>query len=319
MQLYTIGHSAHPIGKFIGLLQAQAIELVVDVRSVPASRFHPHFTKRRLEDSLQAVNIGYAYLGQALGGRPADPSCYPDGQAAQKNSSRFARPDFERVMARDWFQEGSARLLELAREQRTVMLCSEENPAFCHRHLLIYEFLHRHHPEVQVVHLRGDGTRHSPEKRTLLFLCTGNYYRSRFAESLFNHLAVEKGLFWKAESRGIATELGYDNRGPISAMTVEGLAGCGVVSEGEARFPWQLEAADLQEAELVIALEEAEHRPLLQRRFPGWEEQVQYWQIHDLHITPAGEAVALMERQVRKLVAQLSDGRAGGNKEAEHG
>jgi len=61
-------------------------------------------------------------------------------------------------MQRDWFCKGIDRLLELADEQTTAILCSEENPAQCHRHHLIAKYLMAEHPEVKVMHIRGDGT-----------------------------------------------------------------------------------------------------------------------------------------------------------------
>ena len=68
--LYTVGHSNHPIGRFIELINAAGIELIVDVRSVPFSRFAPQFNRAALEKSLASARIGYHYLGDLLGGRP---------------------------------------------------------------------------------------------------------------------------------------------------------------------------------------------------------------------------------------------------------
>lgn len=147
MKLYTIGHSAHPIGTFSGLLKLHGIELVADVRTVPASRFHPHFNQRALETSLAAEGIGYAFMGRALGGRPADPACLKDGQ-----------PDYEAVMAQGWFTEAIAELIAAARAHRVAILCAEEDPARCHRHRLIAAYLRRQHPEVAVRHIRKDGS-----------------------------------------------------------------------------------------------------------------------------------------------------------------
>ena len=56
--------------------------------------------------------------------------------------------------------------------------------------------------------------------KIMLFLCTGNYYRSRFAELLFNHLAKQRGLDWQATSRGLALERGANNVGSISQHTL---------------------------------------------------------------------------------------------------
>jgi len=142
--------------------------------------------------------------------------------------------------------------------------------------------------------------------RTVLFLCTGNYYRSRFAEELFNHLAAEAGLDWQAASRGIALELGVNNVGPISAHALRSLEACGIAVQRVERFPTQLRAEELGRADQVIALKEAEHRPLLQARFPGWADRVEYWHIDDLYDTPAGQALPEMERNVRNLIWRLS-------------
>ena len=139
----------------------------------------------------------------------------------------------------------------------------------------------------------------------VLFLCTGNYYRSRFAELLFNRLAREAGLDWQADSRGVATEMGAGLGGPMSPTAIDALRLRGVDIEGEPRFPLQVQPADLESAQMVIALDEQEHRSYLADRCPGWEERVAYWHVHDLGQTPASVALAEIEREVRGLIAQL--------------
>ncbi len=140
----------------------------------------------------------------------------------------------------------------------------------------------------------------------LLFLCTGNYYRSRFAEELFNHMAVEAGLDWRAVSRGIALERGLHNVGPISAHALEGLQARGIAPQGRERFPAAVGEEDLARADRIVALKEDEHRPLLEERFPRWAGCVEYWHIDDLYDTPAGQAVSEMERNVADLIRRLS-------------
>src|SRR6185503_19752845 len=100
------------------------------------------------------------------------------------------------------------------------------------------------------------------------FICTANYYRSRFAELLFNHLAAEAELRWTSISRGVATELGADNIGPISPYTIRALKARGVVLPDTFRDPIQLTETDLQRAAFVIALDEDEHRPFMEMKFP---------------------------------------------------
>jgi len=146
---------------------------------------------------------------------------------------------------------------------------------------------------------------------TVLFLCTGNYYRSRFAEELFNHLAAEAGLDWQAASRGIALERGIHNVGPISAHALRGLEARGITAQGAERFPAALREEDLARAGRIVALKEDEHRPLLLERFPPWAGRVEYWHIDDLYDTPAGQAVSEMERNVADLIRRLSAGSDG--------
>jgi protein-tyrosine phosphatase len=171
----------------------------------------------------------------------------------------------------------------------------------------------------------------APSPRRLLFLCTGNFYRSRFAETLFNALAAETGLNWRAYSRGLATENVLSEWGPMSAYALRGLEERGIPMDEPIPPPAQLEEQDLEEADLVIALKEAEHRPLLEERFPQWLERannadegggqdgrgpvgrapVEYWHIHDLDLSPAEEALAGIERGIKDLISRLARDGAG--------
>jgi protein-tyrosine phosphatase len=140
----------------------------------------------------------------------------------------------------------------------------------------------------------------------VLFLCTGNYYRSRFAEVLFDDLAREAGIEWRATSRGVAIELGVHNLGPVSPWAAGGLAARGRYLPQPARRPRQLQVAELAEAGRVVALKEAEHRRFLAERFPGWEERVEYWHIDDLEDASPTDALAQLETRVRALVDELA-------------
>jgi protein-tyrosine phosphatase len=144
----------------------------------------------------------------------------------------------------------------------------------------------------------------------LLYLCTGNYYRSRFAEVLFNVEARRRQLDWIADSRGIATELGIDNVGPISIHAVRGLTARGIALDKELRFPLQLQERDLAHAQLIVAINEVEHRPMLGRRFPRWVDAVEYWHVADLDGAEPADALAAIEQETRRLLAKLAGGKS---------
>jgi predicted translation initiation factor SUI1 len=139
--------------------------------------------------------------------------------------------------------------------------------------------------------------------RSVLFLCTGNYYRSRFAEILFDSVAVKFGLPWRATSRALALERGVRNVGPMAKSAVQLLRTRGIVSPAFDRAPTQVLPADFESADLVIALKEAEHRPLLIERYPAWAERVEYWQVED-----DDDALPLVERSVMELTARMLGG-----------
>lgn len=90
--------------------------------------------------------------------------------------------------------------------------------------------------------------------KKVLFLCTGNYYRSRFAEHLFNHLATKRGLNWQADSRALALERGTKNVGAISWYAAGELRIRGISLPDNERFPWQAKEEDFQTADMIIAL-----------------------------------------------------------------
>jgi len=136
---------------------------------------------------------------------------------------------------------------------------------------------------------------------TILFICTGNYYRSRYAEILFNHLTAQKQLNWQADSRGLEANTGQ-NIGPISTFTVKHLAQQGILLKEPIRFPIQLEEKDLQEAGLIIAVNRVEHQPMMQKYFPAWAEKITYWDVADLDITDSENALSAIERSINLLI-----------------
>ncbi len=140
--------------------------------------------------------------------------------------------------------------------------------------------------------------------KAILFLCTGNYYRSRFAEELFNHHAQRDGLSWIARSRALAIERGT-NIGPLSPLALKALEERGLVARGAHQLPQQCTLADLKAADRIVALKEAEHRPLMLERFPGWERHAEYWQVDDVDVAPPAAALGSIEREVESIIIQL--------------
>ncbi len=157
MKLFTIGHSNHSIEKFIRLLEDNGVMTLVDVRTAPASRYNPQFNKEMLAASLDTKYIQYVFAGKYLGGRPPDPSCYKSRILPIEGTDYLHVVDYPEVMKKDWFVKGIARLLEIVDEQTTAIMCSEEDPAQCHRHHLIAKYIMREYPEVKVIHVRGNG------------------------------------------------------------------------------------------------------------------------------------------------------------------
>ena len=141
--------------------------------------------------------------------------------------------------------------------------------------------------------------------KKILFLCTGNYYRSRYAEEIFNQLAKSKGLPWRAFSRGAAERRSPDNVGPMSPFALAALEARAVVADGAMRAPMPCVIADFREADLVIALKEAEHRPLIERRFPEVAGKATYWNVDDIEFASPSIALAMIDAQVRELIATL--------------
>lgn len=153
--IYTIGHSNAPAEQIVTLLRTMNIEMLVDVRSVPASRYAPQFTRAAFARTLKEAGIAYVYMGDALGGRPADPTMYRDGVLPHGKANYLALVDYEKVAMQPWFEATIRDLVALARARRTAIMCSEENPNTCHRHHLVGRSLQA--MGLPVYHLRHHG------------------------------------------------------------------------------------------------------------------------------------------------------------------
>src|SRR5579884_4282400 len=142
------------------------------------------------------------------------------------------------------------------------------------------------------------------KQKAILFLCTGNYYRSRFAEVLFASVARKMSLPWQVSSRGLALERGVRNIGAMATAAIRTLEAKGI-HDGErcSRFPAQVTVEELEQADVIVALSHSEHLPLLQERFPAFADRVEFW-----HVDDAPEALALIESKIMDLLARLLGG-----------
>lgn len=147
-------------------------------------------------------------------------------------------------------------------------------------------------------------------KRRVLFICTGNYYRSRFAEIYFNHHAGRKGLNWQAASCGCEV-FKYQNEGPMSSAVLAELARL-TISLTPIRYPAQVCESVLEQADMIIALKKAEHRAALSRDFPQYEKKVVYWHVHDLDFATTEQALADIRFLVDGLITELEKERIKG-------
>jgi uncharacterized protein (DUF488 family) len=141
----TIGHSNHAAELFLDLLQRHSVQVVADVRSHPYSKYALQFDREPLIEALRRAGFQYVYLGAELGGRPRGDAFY-DGDG---------RVLYDRVAASPAFQDGLARLKKGIQRQVVALLCAEEDPAACHRRLLVGRVLTD--GGIRVAHIRGDG------------------------------------------------------------------------------------------------------------------------------------------------------------------
>jgi uncharacterized protein (DUF488 family) len=148
---FTIGHSNHAFEAWLALLRQHAVEVVVDVRSSPYSKYVPQFDRELMQQSLEKAGLRYLFLGAELGGRPANPSYY----------DAKGHVLYSKLCDDELFQAGIARLENGIHRFRVALVCGEEDPAHCHRRLLIGRVLaERGHT---MSHIRGDGRLDSDE------------------------------------------------------------------------------------------------------------------------------------------------------------
>jgi uncharacterized protein (DUF488 family) len=144
-RVFSIGHSNLPIEQFVGLLDANGIKTLVDVRSKPYSSYARQFDMAPLRSAVTSAGLRYVFLGGELGGHPDNSEFYDaDGHVL-----------YERLAESPSFRQGLEKLGEEAKDRRIAIMCSEEDPASCHRRLLIGRVLAA--LGVSLEHIRADG------------------------------------------------------------------------------------------------------------------------------------------------------------------
>ena len=128
--VFTIGHSNRTWEEFLGILRAHRIQRVVDVRSIPRSRHNPQFNREILRKKLRGARIGYVHL-RKLGGRRRARRDSPN--MGWRNTSFRGFADYMQTAE---FEAGLRRLIRLANQKRSAIMCAEAVPWRCHRSLL---------------------------------------------------------------------------------------------------------------------------------------------------------------------------------------
>jgi len=154
--IFTVGHSTHEASVLLDLLEKHGVAAVVDVRSAPYSGRAPHFNREALAEILRSRGIRYAFLGDELGGRSDDPSCFVEG-----------RVQYDRLADKAAFQSAIRKLVSNSRSRQIALLCAEKEPLECHRALLVGQVLHTQGHAV--AHILADG-RLEPHGDSLLRL-----------------------------------------------------------------------------------------------------------------------------------------------------
>ena len=169
--LYTVGHSNHPIEKFIELLKVNGITAIGDVRSHPYSRYFPQYSQNAIKNLLKQNSIAYTFLGKEFGARSEDPSCYKNGKV-----------QYERLAALPIFAEGVKRVLDGMKRYNIAFMCAEKDPLSCHRALLVGRHFYEHGIPTSHIHANALLESHEDMESRLLEACKlpeGDLFKSR--------------------------------------------------------------------------------------------------------------------------------------------
>jgi len=190
-EIFTVGHSNYTTQQFLSLLGDNKIGAIADVRSSPRTRVNPDFSSPFLEKVLADVGIGYVFLGEELGARSQDESCYEDGKVR-----------YDRLARQSMFQEGLDRIEIGAEKFRIALLCAEKEPLDCHRCILVARHLVERN--LRVNHILADG---STETHTQTILRLKDSLGLLSQRDMFMSDQELTALAYQMQERKIAYEL----------------------------------------------------------------------------------------------------------------
>ena len=208
MKLFTIGHSNHTIEEFVALLQKHKITAVADVRSHPYSKYLPHFNHKPLKAFLLKAGIDYVFLGQELGARSSNTSCYINGKAV-----------YEKIASTPEFEDGIERILKGVESYNIALMCAEQDPITCHRVILVCQRLKKYDLDINHILKNGDLESHGHLEERLLEL-HNLQPKQQVQLSLFDSLSLSTE-YSREESLHKAYQLQGDKIAYVEKVEVE--------------------------------------------------------------------------------------------------
>lgn len=191
--LYTIGHSLHPVKKFLELLKQHDINFVIDVRSTPYSKYASMYDRENISNELKNASISYAFMGKYFGARQDDMSLYTkDGYL-----------DFQKVTNWDVFGKGMENVIRGMETNKIALMCLEKKPIDCHRAILVANAFYCKGYSVKHILENGKIQTHQELNEELLDL----YYPDRKQISFFDNRTDEEYLEDAYKQRN--KEIGY--------------------------------------------------------------------------------------------------------------
>ncbi|MCG9969832.1 DUF488 domain-containing protein [Pelotomaculum terephthalicicum JT] len=172
-KIYTIGHSSHKLENFLHLLKIHSINCLIDVRSMPHSKYTPQFNKDELRRFLLSNSIHYIFMGNEFGARREDKSLY----------TKEGYLDFDKVTNTSLFKAGIERIKTgIKKDFKIALMCTEKDPIDCHRNILIAREFHKLDYSIDNILENGEIQNQDFIEKRLLDM----YFPNRMQQTLFD-------------------------------------------------------------------------------------------------------------------------------------